>query len=90
MCESGILQRADGSAEWTQEQTCVLAAVYGPHQTAPRREHPERAIVDVSFRPAAGVPGTAWLEHSASSKPSVPRFLVRYGWLPAYPSKCSS
>jgi hypothetical protein len=55
MCERGVHQQADGSAEWVQEDTCVIAAVYGPHQTIARLEHPERAVISVSFQ--AAVPG---------------------------------
>lgn len=57
MCERGIQKTADGSAEWTQDRTQVVAAVYGPQQTIPRKEHPERAVVDVVFRPATGTSG---------------------------------
>lgn len=50
MCERGALQNADGSAEWTQDGTKVVAAVYGPQQTSTWKEHPERGVVDVVFR----------------------------------------
>ena len=56
-CERGPLQRADGSARWGQGGTAVLAAVYGPRGTAARKEDPERAVVEVVFRPRCGLAG---------------------------------
>lgn len=55
LCERGLLQRADGSARWCQDKTCVLAAVYGPRTTLGRKEDPESAIVEVVFKPKSGV-----------------------------------
>eukprot|EP00884_Botryococcus_braunii_P015639 jgi/Botrbrau1/2759/Bobra.0164s0038.1 len=57
MCERGVQRNADGSAEWTQDRTRVVAAVYGPQQTTSWKEHPERAVVDVIFRQASGGTG---------------------------------
>ena len=57
-CASAKLERADGSAEWTQGRTCVTAAVYGPGQFGlARNEDPEQLTVEVHFRPRAGLPG---------------------------------
>ena len=56
-CERGPLQRADGSARWGQGGTAVLAAVHGPRGTASRKEDPERAVVEVVFRPRSGLAG---------------------------------
>ncbi len=56
-CERGPLQRADGSARWAQGGSAVLAAVYGPRATAQRKEDPERAVVEVVFRPRSGLAG---------------------------------
>jgi hypothetical protein len=36
----------------------VLAAAYGPRGLPPRREHAERATLDVSLAPASGVAAT--------------------------------
>lgn len=55
MCERGLLQRADGSARWSQDKTSVLAAVYGPRSTFGRKEDSERAVVEVIFKPHAGL-----------------------------------
>ncbi len=49
-CEREILHRADGSAQWEQGGTKVLAAVYGPMSTLARKEDPERAIIEVTFK----------------------------------------
>ena len=56
-CARGMLQRADGSAQWSQEGTVVIAAVYGPHGAQARLENDERAIVDVVFKPRSGLAG---------------------------------
>lgn len=55
LCERGLLQRADGSARWSQDKTSVLAAVYGPCSTFGRKEDSEKAVVEVFFKPHAGL-----------------------------------
>mmetsp|Transcript_43622 Transcript_43622/g.111513 ORF Transcript_43622/g.111513 Transcript_43622/m.111513 type:complete len:239 (-) Transcript_43622:333-1049(-) len=55
--QSASLSRADGSASWRQEGTEVLAAVFGPTEAPGRREDPERLVVEVLFRPRAGLVG---------------------------------
>jgi ribonuclease PH len=54
MCERGLLRRADGSARWRQGSTEVLSAVYGPRAAPGRKEHPEKAIVEVVFKQKSG------------------------------------
>lgn len=56
-CETGVLSRADGSAQWSQEGSTVLAAVYGPLETSAAKESAEQASVEVVFKPRAGVAG---------------------------------
>ena len=56
-CRTGILARADGSAQWEQDQTVVLVAVHGPASTTARKELPSKAVVEVVLKPFAGVPG---------------------------------
>jgi ribonuclease PH len=56
-CRLGILTRADGSAEWEQEQTVVLAAVHGPIVAGGWRESPTEATVEVHFKPFNGKSG---------------------------------
>ncbi len=41
------------------EQTCVLAAVYGPRAVPPRREQADRAVVEVVVTPATANRGLA-------------------------------
>ena len=65
MCERGVLDRADGSAKWTQDGTIVLAGVYGPKQTSLSLEDAEQAVVGVVFTPKSGKSGThpaAWFK----------------------------
>ncbi|KAG2429953.1 hypothetical protein HYH02_013904 [Chlamydomonas schloesseri] len=57
VCERAVLDRADGSAKWTQEGSSVLAAVYGPRQAKLQKEDAERAVVEVVFKPRAGLQG---------------------------------
>mmetsp|Transcript_23218 Transcript_23218/g.33751 ORF Transcript_23218/g.33751 Transcript_23218/m.33751 type:complete len:263 (-) Transcript_23218:92-880(-) len=56
--EQGLLHRCDGSARFCQGNTSVLAAVFGP---APpkfsRLENPEKATIDVTFKPSKGTSG---------------------------------
>ena len=57
MCERGVLDRADGSAKWTQDGTSALAGVYGPKQTSLSIEDAEQAVVGVAYTPKSGRPG---------------------------------
>mmetsp|Transcript_17594 Transcript_17594/g.37994 ORF Transcript_17594/g.37994 Transcript_17594/m.37994 type:complete len:242 (+) Transcript_17594:63-788(+) len=54
-CERGSLNRADGSAKWAQENSVVLAAVYGPRQAQAKKEDAEKAVVEVVFKPRSGL-----------------------------------
>jgi exosome complex component RRP46 len=56
-CERGLLQRADGSARFSQQRTAVLVAVFGPCEVKKRREELDRATLEVVVRPPAGPPG---------------------------------
>lgn len=58
LCETKVLSRADGSAQWSQEGTCVLVAVYGPVETTISKGHAEQASIEVVFKPRAGLAGT--------------------------------
>lgn len=57
MCERSVLDRADGSAKWSQEGSSVLAAVYGPRQAKIQKEDAERAVVEVVYKPRSGLQG---------------------------------
>lgn len=56
-CEQGALNRTDGSARFSHQDTVVLASVQGPSQVQKRLEMASRATVEVIFKPVAGAPG---------------------------------
>ncbi|XP_056166309.1 exosome complex exonuclease RRP46 homolog [Syzygium oleosum] len=53
-CSRGVLNRAHGSASWAQGNTQVLAAVYGPKGGTKKNENPEKASVEVIWKPKTG------------------------------------
>ncbi|XP_071917782.1 exosome complex exonuclease RRP46 homolog [Coffea arabica] len=53
-CSRGILNRAHGSASWSQGETKVLAAVYGPKAGTKKNENPEKACFEVIWKPKTG------------------------------------
>ena len=56
--EQSLLNRADGSASFSQGATSVLAAVYGPAQPKmARKELIDRCAVEVVFKPQNGIAG---------------------------------
>ena len=56
--EQAVLHRADGSATFSHGDTRCTASVYGPGQPgAQRREVPDRAAVEVVYKPADTVAG---------------------------------
>nr|KJB82885.1 hypothetical protein B456_013G218900 [Gossypium raimondii] len=52
-CSRNILHRAHGSASWSQD-TKVLAAVYGPKAGTKKNENPEKACIEVIWKPKTG------------------------------------
>ncbi|KAI9503615.1 ribosomal protein S5 domain 2-type protein [Coemansia spiralis] len=60
----GLLNRVDGSAQFSAGSTSVYCGVYGPVDVKVYDEKLDRAVVEVKFRPAAGVSGTKdrWVE----------------------------
>ncbi|KAM1091566.1 hypothetical protein ACFX13_019328 [Malus domestica] len=56
-CSRGFLNRAHGSASWTQGDTKVLAAVYGPKAGTKKNENPEKACIEVVWKPKTGLSG---------------------------------
>lgn len=56
-CSRGLLHRAHGSARWSQDNTIVLAGVYGPKASSGKNENPEKAILEVSWKPKTGLSG---------------------------------
>ncbi|KAL8139259.1 hypothetical protein V2J09_005280 [Rumex salicifolius] len=53
-CTRGVLNRAHGSSSWSQGNTKVLAAVYGPKAGTRKNENPEKACVEVIWKPKTG------------------------------------
>ncbi|CAL9756397.1 unnamed protein product [Musa acuminata subsp. burmannicoides] len=53
-CSRNILHRAHGSARWSQGDTIVLAAVYGPKAGTKKGENPEKASIEVIWKPKTG------------------------------------
>ena len=57
-CTGNPLNRAHGSARWAQGDTVVLAAVYGPKPGTRKGENPEKASIEVVWKPKTGQIGT--------------------------------
>ncbi|KAJ6674145.1 EXOSOME COMPLEX COMPONENT RRP46 [Salix viminalis] len=53
-CARNVLHRAHGSASWSQGDTKVLAAVYGPKAGTKKNENPEKACIEVIWKPKTG------------------------------------
>ncbi|WOL05594.1 exosome complex exonuclease [Canna indica] len=53
-CSRNTLHRAHGSARWSQGDTIVLAAVYGPKAGTKKGENPEKASIEVIWKPKTG------------------------------------
>lgn len=53
-CSRNLLHRAHGSARWSQGDTIVLAAVYGPKAGTRKGENPEKASIEVLWKPKTG------------------------------------
>ncbi|KAL5729090.1 exosome non-catalytic core subunit rrp46 [Ranunculus cassubicifolius] len=56
-CSRNVLNRAHGSARWSQGDTIVLAAVYGPKAGTKKNENPEKASIEVIWKPKTGQMG---------------------------------
>ncbi|GMJ11079.1 hypothetical protein like AT3G46210 [Hibiscus trionum] len=53
-CSRNILHRAHGSASWSQGDTKVLAAVYGPKAGTKKNENLRKACIEVIWKPKTG------------------------------------
>ncbi|THF94830.1 hypothetical protein TEA_014330 [Camellia sinensis var. sinensis] len=53
-CSHNTLNRAHGSATWSQGETKVIAAVYGPKAGTKKNENPEKACIEVVWKPKTG------------------------------------
>jgi exosome complex component RRP46 len=76
-CERGLLSRADGSAQWGQEGSVVLAAVYGPTAAGVQREDAERSVLEVIFKPRSGLAGPTEHEYEALLRPALEALVLR-------------
>ena len=56
-CELGLLSRSDGAAYFSQGDTSVMAAVYGPAEVRISKELVDKATVDVVYKQKVGLPG---------------------------------
>ncbi|KAK2553833.1 Exosome complex component RRP46 [Acropora cervicornis] len=56
-CEQCLLNKSDGSASFSQGDTQVIAAAYGPAEVRLSREIIDKATLEVVLRPKVGVPG---------------------------------
>lgn len=56
---SGFLEQVDGSSSFQFNSTKVVCSVTGPMDVSRvKNEHPTQAYLDITIRPAAGVPST--------------------------------
>ncbi|PRQ27516.1 putative exosome complex component Rrp41, PNPase/RNase PH domain-containing protein [Rosa chinensis] len=62
-CTHNVLNRAHGSASWCQGDTKVLAAVYGPKAGTKKNENPEKACIEVIWKPKTGQSGKTEREY---------------------------
>ncbi|XP_065212875.1 exosome complex component RRP46 [Planococcus citri] len=53
-CELNTLSRADGSCIYSQDDTVVATAVYGPVEVKQHKMHIDKAHVEILFRPKCG------------------------------------
>ncbi|KAG0466827.1 hypothetical protein HPP92_017816 [Vanilla planifolia] len=56
-CSRNLLNRAHGSARWSQGETIVLAAVFGPKAGTKKGDNPEKASIEVIWKPKIGQTG---------------------------------
>ncbi|XP_066380105.1 exosome complex exonuclease RRP46 homolog [Miscanthus floridulus] len=67
-CTGNPLHRAHGSARWAQGGTIVLAAVYGPKPGTRKGENPEKASIEVVWKPKTGQIGRQEREYETTLK----------------------
>lgn len=67
-CTGNPLHRAHGSARWAQGDTVVLAAVYGPKPGTRKGENPEKASIEVVWKPKTGQIGRQEREYEMTLK----------------------
>ncbi|XP_031103007.1 exosome complex exonuclease RRP46 homolog [Ipomoea triloba] len=85
-CSRGVLNRAHGSASWSQGDTKVLAAVYGPKAGTKKNENPEKACIEVIWKPKTGQIG----KHEKECEMIVKRTLQSICLLTVHPNTTTS
>lgn len=75
-CSRSILNRAHGSASWSQGNTKVLAAVYGPKAGTKKNENPERPCFEVIWKPNTGQIGKVEKEYEMIVKRTIQSICV--------------
>nr|VDC97028.1 unnamed protein product [Brassica oleracea] len=75
-CSRNILHRPHGSASWSQGDTKVLAAVYGPKSGTRKNENPEKACFEVIWKPKSGQIGKAEKEFEMILKKTIQSICV--------------
>ncbi|KAG5092607.1 hypothetical protein JHK82_051385 [Glycine max] len=76
-CSCSILHRSHGSASWAQGETKVLAAVYGPKAGTKKNENPEKASIEVIWKPKTGQIGKVEKEYEMILKRTLESICIR-------------
>lgn len=76
-CSSSILHRAHGSASWVQGETKVLAAVYGPKAGTKKNENPQKASIEIIWKPKTGQIGKVEKEYEMILKKTLESICIR-------------
>ncbi|XP_061371570.1 exosome complex exonuclease RRP46 homolog [Gastrolobium bilobum] len=76
-CSRSVVHRAHGSASWTQGDTKVLAAVYGPKSGTKKNENPEKASIEVIWKPNTGHIGKVEKEYEMILKRTLESICIR-------------
>lgn len=56
-CKQSILKRPDGSVQYSQRDTKVMVAIYGPADCKESQQLIDKSTIIVNFRPKFGIPG---------------------------------
>lgn len=76
-CEFGLLNRADGSVRYSQANTSVIAAVYGPLSVKVKSEFIDRATVEVNFKSLTGQSTNFDTEKAALIRQTLETMIIR-------------
>ncbi|KAF1870562.1 hypothetical protein Lal_00025750 [Lupinus albus] len=72
-----VLHRAHGSATWSQGDTKVIAAVYGPKGGTKKNENPQKASIEVIWKPKTGQIGKQEKEYEMILKRTLESICIR-------------